>query len=93
MEINLGSNIGGNIGALNDAVGANVNNVGGKTSDASRLSRLSANLTIDRGADAIASAEPTAEISADALSRDDDLGKLVNAAFSLPAPPMPDFGT
>ena len=25
------------------------------------------------------------------LSRDDDLGKLVNAAFSLPAPPMPAF--
>ena len=32
-----------------------------------------------------------AEITADALSRDDDLGKLVNAAFSLPAPPMPAF--
>ena len=88
MEINLGSNIGGNIGALNDAVGANVNNVGGKTSDASRLS---ANLTIDRGADAIASAEPTADVPESALTRDDELGKLVNAAFGLQAPPMPSF--
>jgi len=25
------------------------------------------------------------------LSRDDDLGKLVSAAFNLPPPPMPDF--
>lgn len=91
MEINLGSNIGGNIGALNDAVGANVNNVGGKTSDASHLSRLSANLTIDRGSDAIASAEPTADVPESALTRDDELGKLVNAAFGLQAPPMPSF--
>ena len=27
----------------------------------------------------------------DALSRTDDLGLLVTSAFTLPAPPMPDF--
>ena len=33
-----------------------------------------------------------AEIPESALSRDDDLGRLVSSAFALPAPPMPDFG-
>ncbi len=33
----------------------------------------------------------TAEIEA-ALTRDDDLGRLMDRAFNLPAPPMPAFG-
>ncbi len=32
-----------------------------------------------------------AGISADALTRDDALGKLVGSAFALPPPPMPNF--
>lgn len=32
-----------------------------------------------------------ATIPESALSRDDDLGKLVSAAFNLPPPPMPNF--
>jgi len=91
MEINLGSNIGGNIGMRNDSSGANVGNVGGKTSDASLLSRLSNNLTVGKGVDALASAEPTAEVPESALTRDDALGKLVNSAFAFEAPPMPTF--
>ena len=31
-----------------------------------------------------------ADIPKDALRRDDDLGKLVSAAFTLPAPPFPE---
>ena len=33
-----------------------------------------------------------AGIPESALTRDDDLGRLVSSAFALPAPPMPDFG-
>ena len=32
-----------------------------------------------------------AEISEASLTRNDPLGKLVGAAFSMPAPPMPQF--
>ncbi len=32
-----------------------------------------------------------AEIPAAALTRDDALGKLVDSAFALPPPPMPNF--
>jgi hypothetical protein len=32
-----------------------------------------------------------ATIPESALSRDDDLGRLVSSAFNLPAPPMPSF--
>ena len=31
------------------------------------------------------------DVPESALRRDDELGNLVNAAFSLPAPPMPKF--
>ena len=40
---------------------------------------------------ALASAEPVADVSDAALSRDDALGKLVSSAFNLPPPPMPAF--
>ena len=39
----------------------------------------------------LASAEPVADIPDAALSRDDALGRLVNAAFNIPPPPMPAF--
>ena len=54
-----------------------IGGVGGAAEESPKASRTAANLTVGKGLDA----------------RDDDLGKLVNAAFSLPAPPMPDFGT
>ena len=91
MDINLNRNFNGNIGVRPDMQG--IGGVGGTAEESPKASRTAANLTVGKGLDALSSAEPTAEISADALSRDDDLGKLVNAAFSLPAPPMPDFGT
>lgn len=49
---------------------------------------------LDKGvseADILRGSEPTAEVPAAALKRDDDLGKLVNSIFNMPAPPMPDF--
>jgi len=41
--------------------------------------------------DLLSGSEPVAEVPAEALVRDDDLGKLVSSAFNLQAPPMPDF--
>lgn len=34
-----------------------------------------------------------ASIPDSALTRDDDLGLLISSAFTLPAPPMPNFPT
>lgn len=39
--------------------------------------------------DALRGSEPVFEVPDSALSRDDDLGKLVKAAFNFPPPPMP----
>ena len=41
--------------------------------------------------DLLGGSEPVAEVPAEALVRDDRLGRLVASAFCLPAPPMPDF--
>ena len=43
--------------------------------------------------DPLQGSEPTADIPEAALSRDDDLGKLVNSVFNLPPPPMPSFAS
>lgn len=43
--------------------------------------------------DALGKSEPLAEVPDAALSRDDELGRLVSAAFNLPPPPMPEFKT
>jgi hypothetical protein len=41
--------------------------------------------------DTLQKSEPVAHVPDSALSRDDELGKLVSTAFTLPAPSMPDF--
>ena len=40
-----------------------------------------------------ASAEPVFEVPESELSRDDGIGNLMKAVFSLPPPPMPSFAT
>ena len=42
-------------------------------------------------ADALEGAGAVEEVPASALRRDDALGRLLSAAFALPAPPMPAF--
>ncbi len=42
-------------------------------------------------ADALSGLDAAEEVPESALRRDDPLGKLLSAAFSLPAPPMPAF--
>ena len=41
--------------------------------------------------DPLQGSEPVADVPASALSRDDDLGRLVASAFNLPPPPVPAF--
>lgn len=86
MEINFGSNRIGGIGAgygMGDAADV------GKASNRQVAKNVS---FTPPEVDALRRSEPVAEIPDAALSRDDDLGKLVNAAFNLPPPPMPTFG-
>ena len=51
----------------------------------------SANLTIGEHLAGISSGEPVADVPEAALTRDDKLGMLVNSAFNLPPPAMPEF--
>ena len=85
MDINLG-----NIGIKTGLAGVNGANAG-HVAEKAGASPMSANLTIGARVAGIASGEPVAEVPAEALTRDDKLGMLVDAAFSLPPPPMPDF--
>ena len=41
--------------------------------------------------DVLRQSEPVMDVPESALKRDDELGRLVNRAFNLPPPPMPDF--
>ena len=87
MQIDFGSmNVGR--GTMDLSAG----NVSGEATQVSQeTSKGSSGLTIGTRTEALASSEPVADVSEAALSRDDDLGRLVNSAFSLPAPPMPSF--
>ena len=54
-------------------------------------SPTSANLSISNAPAPLADDTLGVNIAESAIARDDKLGNLVNAAFNLPAPPMPDF--
>ena len=41
--------------------------------------------------DVIRGSEPVAEVPDSALTRDDELGRLVSSAFNFPPPAMPEF--
>ena len=41
--------------------------------------------------DVIRGSEPIAEVPDSALTRDDELGRLVSSAFNFPPPAMPEF--
>lgn len=87
MEINFGSNI-GMVNRDMFAQGVEAQSAAAKTT------KEEANLkTSDaRNLDALASSEPVSAVPDSAIARDDDLGKLMQAAFNLPPPPMPAFG-
>jgi len=95
MEINLNSNGFGNIGMGREtldahAVGAANGAKGASGMDAAREKQDKVTFTRVQPS-SVASSEPVADVPDVALDRDDALGKLVNAAFNLPPPPMPAF--
>ena len=92
MEINIGNNLNGNIGVWPKATGVRVEAEKYEKAEMSRGPRAMSSFTIEKGRDAIAAAEPLTDIPENALSRDDDLGRLISSAYCLQPPPMPNFG-
>ena len=90
MEINLNSNGFANVGMGRETFGTLGVAAGRETIEASRDASLRVTSSSSRVQSAdLASAEPIVDVPETALSRDDQLGKLVNAAFNLPPPAMP----
>lgn len=95
MEINLNSNGFGNIGMGRESfdaapVGAGSETKGASGIDAGRGTHDKVTFTRAQPS-SIASSEPVTDVPDAALDRNDELGKLMNAAFNLPPPPMPSF--
>ena len=92
MEINLNNNSLGGVSMGRETMGANAVDAGNaaKGVGAERETKNAVTFTDSRKA-GLVSAEPISDIPDAAISRDDALGKLVNAAFNLPPPPMPSF--
>ena len=95
MEINLNSNGFGNIGMGRETFDATTIGAGSETKGASGVDAgrgTHDKVTFTRAQTSnIASSEPVADVPDAALDREDALGKLMNAAFNLPPPPMPSF--
>lgn len=88
MEINLTNSNIGNLGLGQGILDMQGVDAGLAAQDAQKPGTPAFTIT-----NAAASPEDVeaATIPESALSRDDDLGKLVSAAFNLPPPPMPNF--
>ena len=91
MEINLN----GNIGARPATAGqmplqSEIQAVEKSDSRASELPNIQTS-ELPSFSDPVQSAEPTADVPESELRRDDALGKLVDTAFNLQAPPLPKF--
>ena len=94
MEINLNSGGFGNMGVMRDAGNADAIGTTPETKDAAGIDARQdkrGTLAFGHVSNGLVSAEPVAAVPDAALVRDDALGKLVNSAFNLPPPPMPDF--
>ena len=95
MEININSNGLGNIGVGREPLTAKPADAGRKAIDASKTSDVAFfNVSTSSAriqSDGLASSEPVADVPDSALTRDDELGRLVNGAFNMPPPPMPTF--
>ena len=89
MEINLNNSANNAVGMRRESTAQVDTELAAKVSDKAASDRGA--VTITRATSGLASAEPVADVPDAALVRDDDLGRLVGAAFNLPPPPMPDF--
>lgn len=89
MNVNFNGNNIGNFGMGRIATGAAQEaapaSVGQKASNLQSSSLQPSTL------DTIQGSEPVTDVPDAELTRDDDLGKLVNSVFNLPPPPMPAF--
>lgn len=91
MEINLGNNIGVRQNGFQvSGQGAEVAQTASSGASKSASSLCTSGLGLD-AFNPVKDSEPVQEVPESALTRDDELGKLVSAAFSLQAPPMPSF--
>ncbi|MBQ6007528.1 MAG: hypothetical protein IJL17_03255 [Kiritimatiellae bacterium] len=88
MEINLSNNIGVRQNMDGFQVGSPATQVEHAAATDTRQPASELRLSTF---DPVKGSEPTAEVPESALMRDDELGKLVGAAFNLAAPPMPTF--
>jgi len=95
MEINLNNNGLGNIVMGREPLGTSgpvAGNAAKETPEVPRSSTLRVSDSPSKlQADGLASSEPVAVVPDSALSRDDALGRLVNAAFNFAPPQMPAF--
>ena len=77
-----------NINFSNIVIGAGAFGIGGQRSSAAGQD---ISLFEVKSFDVLQGSEPLADVPADALLRDDKLGRIVSSAFNLPPPQMPDF--
>ena len=87
MDINFN-----NIGIGNGAYGiGDQAKVGGSKVEAQKTGGHEVRLSGAQSFDVIRGSEPIAEVPDSALTRDDELGRLVSSAFNFPPPAMPEF--
>ncbi len=92
MEINLGNKFGGNMGVSSEMLGAEPMKVSGRKAEDQAIKGQGITTSESSTFDPIKDSEPTTDVPESVLNRDDALGTLINSVFSLPAPPMPNFG-
>ena len=83
-----------NINFSNIGIGAGAFGIGGQSKvEAQRSSAAGQDISLSevKSFDVLQGSEPLADVPADALLRDDKLGRIVSSAFNLPPPQMPDF--
>ena len=93
MNINVSNiGIGNSVFGIGDQAMAGGQKVEGRKVDGqgSNDIRLSSSSSFQI-ADLLSGSEPVADVPESALTRDDDLGRLVASAFNLPPPAMPEF--
>ena len=87
MDINFN-----NIGIGNGAYGiGDQAKVDGTKVEGQKIGGHEVRLSGAQSFDVIRGSEPVAEVPDSALTRDDELGRLVSSAFNFPPPAMPEF--
>jgi hypothetical protein len=87
MDINFN-----NIGIGNGAYGiGDQAKVDGTKVEGQKTGGHEVRLSAAQSFDVIRGSEPIAEVPDSALTRDDELGRLVSSAFNFPPPAMPEF--